>query len=493
MRILPLLALLVALSCTESAAPRTLASPFARMAPVHDPAEVLELVPADTTILARVASVSKLERAYERLNELVDIPVPLTPIQILSGAVGIDPGAIQTDRPLYIALAIVKNRPPRMTLIAPVADPEKQASVHRGGGSAFADDYVALSQSPTYKRGGSPLTEGMVGGTLSLRFDVGKLFDEQPDWVEDLLGTVEQIAAAAGGAALGPEFEGNQLKLASILAITRRLDLSLSEWNGSFDLQMAARVEGDVPKTKSALDLGRFLPKGTSVQLLSTSRSNLLLDLARAFGAPNALPEYDQQLEQATALLPGRWAGGLAFNETGMRAAYIAECTDGAAFIRHYTAALRSPELAELGIRVESANGSLRLFLPPDPPQKSFLDMCRHALVPETGLSIDFAAHDDRVSIAFGDAAFLRATGDAEVQSEVAGTVTHHVSIDLRDAWRGIADAVRRRHPHTRVGKFRSGVAVPMFLTIAIDNNTYRARLRIDLARAKNFFDSAEY
>jgi len=493
MRILPLLALLLALACTESAAPRTLANPFARMAPVHDPAEVLELVPADTTFLARVASVSKLERAYERLNELLDIPVPLTPIQILSGAVGIDPAAIKTDRPLYIALAIAKNRPPRMTLIAPVADPEKQVAIHRGGGSAFAYGYVALSQSPIYKRGGSPLTEGMLGGTLSLRFDVGKLFAEQPDWVDTILGSIEQLAVAAGGGALATELDGNQLKLASILAVTRRLDLSLSEWNGSFDLQIAAHVEGDVPKTKSALDLGHFLPKGTSVQLCSTSHGDLLLDLARAFGTPNGLPEYDKQLKQATALLPGRWAAGLAFNETGMRAAYVAECTDGAAFIRHYTAALRSPELAELGMRVETANGSLRLFLPPDPPQESFLDMFRHALVPETGLSIDMAAREDRVSIAFGDAAFLHATGGAEVQTDIAGTVAHYVSIDLRDTWRGIADAVRRRFPHTRVGKFRSGVAVPMFLTIATDNNTYRARVRIDLARAKNFFDSAEY
>jgi len=493
MRIVPLLALLLSLACTESAAPRTLAKPFARMAPVHDPAEVLELVPADTTFLARVASVSKLERAYERLNEILDIPVPLTPIQILSGAVGIDPAAIKTDRPLYIALAIAKNRPPRMTLIAPVADPAKQAAVHRGGGSAFADGYVALSQSPTYKRGGTPLTEGMIGGTLSLRFDVGRLFDEHPDWVDTILGTVEQFAVAAGGGALATELVGNQLKLASILAVTRRLDLSLTEWNGSFDLQIAARVDGDVPKTKSALDLARFLPKGTSVQLCSTSHGDLLLDLARAFGTPNALPEYDKQLQKATALLPGRWAAGLAFNEAGMRAAYVAECTDGAAFVRHYTAALRSPELAELGIRIESAKGSLRLFLPRDSPQGSFLDMFRHALVPKTGLSIDMAARDDRVSIAFGDAAFLRATGGAEVQSEVAGTVIQHASIDLRDTWRGIADAVRRRFPHTQVGKYRSGVAVPAFLTIATDHDTYRARLRIDLARAKNFFDSAEY
>ena len=154
---------------------------------------------------------------------------------------------------------------------------------------------------------------------------------------------------------------------------------------------------------------------------------------------------------------------------------------------------MRSPELAELGIRIESAKGSLRLFLPRDPPQGSFLDMFRHALVPETGLSIDTAAHDDRIHIAFGDAAFLEAGGCAEAQTALDGTVTHHVAIDLRDTWRGIADAVRRRFPQTRVGKYRSGVPVPAFLTIAIDNDTYRARLRIDLARAANFLDSAEY
>jgi hypothetical protein len=493
MRYFCLAALLLALSCSDSATPRTLGSPFTRMAPVHDPAEVLALLPADTTILARIASVAKLERAYERLNGILEIPLPLTPIQVLSGAVGIDPAAIKTDRPLYIALAIAKNRPPRMTLVAPVANPAKQAAVHRGGGSAFTDGYVALSQSTTYKRGGTPLTEEMVGGTLSLRFDAGKLFDEHPDWVENVLGTIEQIATAAGGGALAPGFDGNQLRLASILAVTRRLDLSLTEWNGSFDLQMAARVEGDVPKSRSALDLGRFLPKGTSLQVLSTSHGNLLLDLARAFGTPGALPEYDQQMKKATALLLGRWAAGLAFNEAGMRAAYVAECADSAAFVQHYTAALRSPELTELGMRIEAAKGSLRLFLPRDPSQAVFLDMFRHALVPETGLSVDMAAHDGRVCIAFGDAAWLGATEGAEAPTSIDGTVTHHISIDLRETWRGIADAVHRRYPDTRVGQYRSGVPVPASLTIATDRHTYRARLRIDLASAKNFFDSAEY
>ena len=516
-----LCALLLALSCSDSDAPEQSVSPFPKMASADDAAEVLALVPADTVFLARIASAEKLDAIFKLLERDVgfSLPVPLPPLALLVGAAGMDPTPIERDRPIYVALALRPNAPPRMTVIAPMREPKKQAALHRGIPSATTPSdttggYLALSQDPKYAPGGSALTDGMVGGTISLRCDLARLNAEFKTDVDGLFQNLRALLAMAGGPEGDAVIPQKLDELRAILASGRSLDIALTESNGAFDLQCALETDGTGPLAavtraeQAMVALGRQLPPHAALRSLGADGLPMAFDIAQLSG---------QSSKSLRALLVGPWAMSVGATQEGVDATFVAQAKDGDAFVQRYAALLASAEVAESGITCKSTGTrtvrgtTVHTFtLLFDEEKRGGMEQLTalfwRMLFRKDGTSLEMAAKDDRVHITFGEPAAMNTLlGPGEAQrwleqagAEIDGELLMFLQVDLRELLRGFTDAARRIDPDLRPPKFRKGVPIPLILSAAADDaaadgRTYRLRLRFDLTRTMDFISSGSY
>jgi hypothetical protein len=544
LRLLVWAALVFACSGKEKPAVTAPAIGIARMAPADDAAAIAPLVPTDAAYLLRISSVEKLQEIVERLRAELPVPLPPDVLALVTASVQLDPAAVQHGRPIFLCANLgQRDARPKLTLIAPVDDPDAIAAAHRGGGSAVAGGYVALSQlAGGYAVGGSRLVPGILDGDISSRCDLTRLVSTYRTDIEDALHAFDEgfaMGVRQGLPALDPTEMTARISdwLRKLVDSAETLDAVLHHADGRFDVQLALTASEGSPLARPAahgrselLELGRYLPPGMPVTMLLrldlAGMNELFLPLLMAPMEKRPAEEREamevqvRRANEAARLLTDDWAMALDFGKDGMRAAMVGGARDAKAYLAAYRDLLRTPSLAQIGMEfreqgtrevagttVERMRMTFDVqkyceFLGMEPFDTRALGTLNAALAlmfGEDGMAFELAARKNRIFIVTGSGGGLMdrmLTADEApawlegTAAAIGGDLGFLVRLEMRGCTRGISEMMQKLVPGMPARVYPSGKELPVVLYGCVDGRVYRGGMTCDLGEIAAFFRS---
>lgn len=530
-------------ACSEKQEPEVTAPPagIARLTPATDAEAVASLVPEDAAYLLRISSVAELQAIVERLRTVWPPPLPPDVLPLMTAAVRLDPGAVERDRPLFVCANLAeRDQLARLTLIAPVKDPEALAQAHRMGGSGVAGGYVALSQlEKGYAAGGSPLVTGIQGGDISSRVDLTRVISKYRADIDEGLHTLEEGFAMGARRSL-PAFDPSDMSARMVEWVRRlvdsaeTLDAVVNHDDGRFDIQVALTARKGSPLAKSAsgaksglVQLGRYLPPDMAVTMLLrldvAGMSDLFLPMLvalmekRPAEERRAMEGHVARMNEAAALLTDDWAMALDFGEGGMRIAMVGGARDAAAYLAAYRELLQTPVLGQMGMAFTSAGrrdvagttvermrmtfdvAKYMAFLGLDEFDAEAVGGINAAMAlmfGEDGLVFELAAQEGRLFVASGGEKLMDGMLRAErapawlegTAGAIGGQLGFLCRVEVRRCARGFGEMMTKLMPGTPIPAYPDGEELPVVLYGSRDGRVYRGGLTFELDKLAAFF-----
>jgi len=481
--------------------------------PAYAGGEIIDLVPADATVVVRVNSLQKLEEIVGQVVRETGARVPTNPLMMS----GIDPSQVDNQKPFAIAVTVTPTSPmPMPTYIVPVHDPKAVAAAHRGGGTAVRGGYVAVSMNSAYKPGGSKLIGAMHPGDVSVRVDLETIIALYRPNIDQASGFMSRmVKRTARQQAPGVD---TQLVVDSVatwvkdmLDSAETLDVVMSLDDGTLDVDVAyTALEGSA--------LGEPAPAGTLAELAQHLPGDMpivalwKLDLAAWMDAAQSLSdamaanlsEEDRQklkaqVEESKAMMRefgDEWVIGLDF-DGGLRMVCALRAENASGLVDRYAKlmlgdgmAVAGADVTDEGVREVAGNKVRRLRLKLNPEQLKLLANVKrpipvdamHKLVGEDGMVLDLAAKggclvvavDGRGEVMDGMLAANAVPGGVQhVLDRVGGDVRFLMHFDMRALMSGLQGMV----PNAPAVK--SGAPLPLTLYRTNDGRVYRVGMSV--------------